>query len=399
MKYNNIKNKVVLVRLDLNVPIENGKIVDDYRIVSTYQTIDTLLKNKNKVIITSHLGEDGESLEPVYKYLNKKYKDLLFINSIDQKEIANMVDDNFSSASEAHKKDLSKAQKESIFNLRNIKKLKTNLIMLENLRCFEGEKKNSAAFAKFLASIAQVYVYDAFAVAHRKHASVVSVARYLPHCVGPLITNELKGLAPTQKINAKTLFILGGAKISTKLPLIDKYLEKGATVFVGGAMAHNIMLSQGISIGLSLYDKDINNKTLAKKAAFKTNRLYIPYDYITSQNKIGNTSQKLTNQAIYDLGPETFSMIKKLIEAHKTIIVNGPLGLYEKGYDKGSLAILRYLASDKCKGKVTIAGGGDTVELIDKVNLKKHFTFVSTGGGAMLYYMEKGELPGIVANK
>ena len=378
MKYNNIKNKVVLVRLDLNVPIENGKIVDDYRVISTYQTIDTLLKNKNKIIITSHLGEDGESLEPVHKYLNKKYKDLLFIKSTDQKEIKLIVND-----------------KLSLIN----KKSKTNLIMLENLRCFEGEKLNSAAFAKFLASLADVYVYDAFAVAHRKHASVVSVARYLPHCVGPLITNELKGLAPTQKINNKTLFILGGAKISTKLPLIDKYLEKGATVFVGGAMAHNIMLSQGISIGASLYDKDINNKTLAKKAAFKTNRLYIPYDYITSQNKIGNTSQKLTNQAIYDLGPETFSMIKKLIEAHKTIIVNGPLGLYEKGYDKGSVAILRYLASDKCKAKTIIAGGGDTVTLIEKVKLNKRFTFVSTGGGAMLYYMEKGELPGIVANK
>lgn len=378
MKYNNIKNKVVLVRLDLNVPIENGKIVDEYRIISTYQTIDTLLKNKNKVIITSHLGEDGESLEPVHKYLNKKYKDLLFIKSTDQKEIKLIVND-----------------KLSLIN----KKSKTNLIMLENLRCFEGEKLNSAAFAKFLASLADVYVYDAFAVAHRKHASVVSVARYLPHCVGPLITNELKGLAPTQKINNKTLFILGGAKISTKLPLIDKYLEKGATVFVGGAMAHNIMLSQGISIGASLYDKDINNKTLAKKAAFKTNRLYIPYDYITSQNKIGNTSQKLTNQAIYDLGPETFSMIKKLIESHKTIIVNGPLGLYEKGYDKGSVAILRYLASDKCKAKTIIAGGGDTVTLIEKVKLNKRFSFVSTGGGAMLYYMEKGELPGIVANK
>ena len=378
MKYNNIKNKVVLVRLDLNVPIENGKIVDEYRIISTYQTIDTLLKNKNKVIITSHLGEDGESLEPVHKYLNKKYKDLLFIKSTDQKEIKLIVND-----------------KLSLIN----KKSKTNLIMLENLRCFEGEKLNSAAFAKFLASLADVYVYDAFAVAHRKHASVVSVARYLPHCVGPLITNELKGLAPTQKINNKTLFILGGAKISTKLPLIDKYLEKGATVFVGGAMAHNIMLSQGISIGASLYDKDINNKTLAKKAAFKTNRLYIPYDYITSQNKIGNTSQKLTNQAIYDLGPETFSMIKKLIESHKTIIVNGPLGLYEKGYDKGSVAILRYLASDKCKAKTIIVGGGDTVTLIEKVKLNKRFSFVSTGGGAMLYYMEKGELPGIVANR
>ena len=378
MKYNNIKNKVVLVRLDLNVHIENGKIVDEYRIISTYQTIDTLLKNKNKVIITSHLGEDGESLEPVHKYLNKKYKDLLFIKSTDQKEIKLIVND-----------------KLSLIN----KKSKTNLIMLENLRCFEGEKLNSAAFAKFLASLADVYVYDAFAVAHRKHASVVSVARYLPHCVGPLITNELKGLAPTQKINNKTLFILGGAKISTKLPLIDKYLEKGATVFVGGAMAHNIMLSQGISIGASLYDKDINNKTLAKKAAFKTNRLYIPYDYITSQNKIGNTSQKLTNQAIYDLGPETFSMIKKLIESHKTIIVNGPLGLYEKGYDKGSVAILRYLASDKCKAKTIIVGGGDTVTLIEKVKLNKRFSFVSTGGGAMLYYMEKGELPGIVANR
>ncbi len=378
MKYNNIKNKIVLLRLDLNVPIEKSKIVDDYRIISTYETIDTLIKNKNKVVITSHLGESGESLEPIYKYLNKKYKDLFFIKSTDQKEIKYIVNDKF-----------------SLLN----KKSKTNLIMLENLRCFAGEKLNSAAFAKFLSSLAEIYVYDAFAVAHRKHASVVSVARYLPHCVGPIIINELKGLSPTQKINAKTLFILGGAKISTKLPLIDKYVEQGATVFVGGAMAHNIMLSQDISIGNSFYDKDINNKALAKKSAFKSNRVYIPYDYITSKNKIGNTSEKLVNQAIYDLGPETFSMIKKLIESHKTVIANGPLGLYEKGYDKGSVAILRYLASDKCKDKITIAGGGDTVTLIEKAKLNKHFTFVSTGGGAMLYYMENGSLPGIEANR
>ncbi len=366
MKYSNIKNKTVLLRLDLNVPIEDGKIVDAYRIVSCYETIDILIKNKNRVVIISHLGEKGESLEIVYKYLNKRYKDLAFIKSTNQEEI---------------------------------KKSKSNLVMLENLRCFEGEKSNSATFAKFLASLADVYVYDAFAVAHRKHASVVSVSRYMSHCVGPLVLAEIKGLAPTQKISSRTLFILGGAKISTKLPLIDKYVDKGATVFVGGAMAHNIMLSQGISIGSSLYDKDINNKTLAKKSAFKTNRLYIPYDYITNKNKIGNTSQKLTTEAIYDLGPETFSMVKKLIESHKTIIVNGPLGLYEKGYDKGSIAILKYLASDKCKDKITIAGGGDTVTLIEKVKLNKRFTFVSTGGGAMLYYMEKGELPGIEANK
>ena len=379
MKYNNIKNKVVLVRLDLNVPIEKGKIVDDYRIISTYETINTLIKNKNKLVIISHLGEKGESLEIVYRYLNKRYKDLLFIKSTDQKEIINFVKNNFS--------------------IKNKKETKTNLIMLENLRCFEGEKNNSAAFAKFLASLADVYVYDAFAVAHRKHASVVSVSRYLPHCVGPLIEFELKGLAPTQRIGGHTLFILGGAKISTKLPLIDKYLDKGATVFVGGAMAHNIMLSQDISIGNSFYDKDINNKTLAKKPAFKSNKLYIPYDYITSKNKIGNTSQKLSTESIYDLGPETFNMIKKLIDKHKTVIVNGPLGLYEKGYDKGSVAILRYLASDKNKTKIKIAGGGDTVTLIEKVKLNKRFTFVSTGGGAMLYYMEKGELPGIVANR
>ena len=335
-------------------------------------TIDLLLKNKNKIVIISHLGEKNESLYPVYQYLKKKYKALLFVNNADLKLAVVDV-------------------KSQIQN--------SPLVMMENLRTYEGEKANSAAFAKALASMADVYVFDAFAVAHRKHASVVSVSRYLPHCVGPLIVSELKGLAPTQRISRQTLFILGGAKISTKLPLIDRYVSEGATVFVGGAMAHNIMMTQNISIGKSLYDTEIDQKALKNKLFWKTNRVYIPSDYVTDKNKVGNTSQILKNEAIMDLGPETFSMIKRLIDSHKTIIVNGPLGLYEKGYDKGSMAIIKYLASDKNQSKKIIAGGGDTVTLIEKVKLGKRFDFVSTGGGAMLYYMEKGSLPGIESNK
>lgn len=382
MKYNSIKNKTVLLRLDLNVPMERGKIIDEYRIVSTYDTIDILLKNNNKIIIISHLGEKGESLEPICQHMQKRYKNIAFVDSVDMREIKSLVREYFAP---------------DVYNKKS--KTENNILMLENLRCFAGEKKNSAVFARELASLAQVYVYDAFAVAHRQHASVVSVSRYMPHCVGPLILEELKGLAPTQKINSNTLFILGGAKISTKLPLIDRYVSNGATVFVGGAMAHNVMLSQGISIGKSYYDSDIDQSELKKKTFWKTNRVYIPYDYITNKKRIGNTSQILKSEAILDLGPETFSMIKKLIDKHKTIIVNGPLGLYEKGFDKGSLAILKYIASDKCKDKIKIAGGGDTVTLIERIKLNKRYTFVSTGGGAMLYYMENGMLPGIEANK
>ncbi len=394
MKYNNIKNKRVLLRLDLNVPINKDKIEDDYRIVTALPTIELLLKNKNQVIIISHLGDEGESIALVHRLLAKYCKDrfkqnLKLIEGNDIKIVKKEVENMFDNLS--NKED----EKNILFN----KARTNNLIMLENIRNFKGEKENSASFARALASLAQVYVYDAFAVAHRKHASVVSVARYLPHCVGPLIMSEIAGLKYTQKINNKTLIILGGAKISTKLPLIDRYIDNGATVFVGGAMAHNIMLSQGISIGKSLYDKEINNKTLSKKKSFKTNRLYIPYDYVTDSGKVGNTAHTLKNQAIMDLGPETFSMIKKLIDSHKVIIMNGPLGLYEKGFDKGSVAIIKYLASEKNKDKITIAGGGDTVTLIDRLKLAKRFDYVSTGGGAMLYYMENSSLPGIEANK
>lgn len=380
MKYSIIKNKTVLLRLDLNVSIESGKIIDSYRITSSLPTIDTLLKNKNKIIILSHLGESGESLYPVYQDLKKKYKSLLFVDNTDLKSAVVQV-------------------KALIHKEKTEERSETNMVMMENLRIYEGEKANSAAFAKALSSMADVYVFDAFAVAHRKHASVVSIARYLPHCVGPLVLSELKGLAPTQRISRQTLFILGGAKISTKLPLIDRYVSKGATVFVGGAMAHNIMLTQNISIGKSLYDRDIDQKALKSKPFWKTNRVYIPSDYVTDKNKVGNTSQILKSEAIMDLGPETFSMIKRLIDSHKTIIVNGPLGLYEKGYDKGSMAIIKYLASDKNQSKKTIAGGGDTVTLIDETKLGKRFDFISTGGGAMLYYMEKGSLPGVESNK
>ena len=379
MKYSNIKNKKVLLRLDLNVPINKGKIEDDYRISASLPTIEILLKNKNQIIILSHLGDKGESISPVYRLLAKYIKSNFNQN-------LNLIESN----------DIKVVKKE----IENIFKNKSNrLVLLENIRNFKGEKENSTILARNLASLAQVYVYDAFAVAHRKHASVVGVAKYISHCVGPLILSEISGLKYTQKISPKTLIILGGAKISTKLPLIDKYIDSGATVFVGGAMAHNIMLTQGISIGKSLYDKDMNNITLSKKKSFKTNRLYIPYDYVTDNGKVGNTAQILKNQSIMDLGPETFSMIKKLIDSHKVIIMNGPLGLYEKGFDKGSVAIIKYLSSDKNKDKITIAGGGDTVTLIDRLKLNKRLTYVSTGGGAMLYYMENGSLPGIESNK
>lgn len=379
MRYDNIKNKKVLLRLDLNVPINKGKIEDDYRIVAALPTIEILLKNKNQIIIISHLGDEGASITLVYKLLAKYCKDKF-------KQNLQLIESN-------EIKIVKKEVNEFFDNKCN------NLIILENIRNFKGEKENSASLAKSLASLAQVYVYDAFAVAHRKHASVVGVAKYIPHCVGPETMSELIGLKYTQKVNNKTLIILGGAKISTKLPLIDRYIDNGATVFVGGAMAHNIMISQGISIGKSLYDKEINNVTLSKKKSFKTNRLYIPYDYVTDIGKVGNTAHTLKNEAIMDIGPETFSMIKKLIDSHKVIIMNGPLGLYEKGFDKGSIAIIKYLASDKNKDKITIAGGGDTVTLIDRLKLQKRFTYVSTGGGAMLYYMENGLLPGIEINK
>ncbi len=350
----NLKNKIVLLRVDFNVPIKNGKVLDDFRIRAALPTINFLLKNDAKIILLTHLGKDGTaSLEPVIK---------------------------------------------RFFAVSKIAKNKVTFF--ENLRKFPGEIENDQSFAKKLAKMGDVYVNDAFSVSHREHASVVSIPKYLPSFAGLQLENEIKNLSHVfKKIKHPFLFILGGAKFSTKMPLIKKYLKLADDVFIGGALADDFLKAEGDEVGKSLVD-DANygiSALLKNKPVRQAGKLILPSDVVVKSgdkliNKKVNEISK--DEIILDIGKETVKDLMLLIKKAKLILWNGPLGKYEDGGAKATKEILKIVAASKAE---SIIGGGDTVDLISKMKMEKKFSFVSTGGGATLDFLVNGTLPGIKA--
>jgi 3-phosphoglycerate kinase len=344
----NLKGKKVLVRVDYNVPIKNGKVLDDFRIKKSIQTIKFLQNKGAEVILVSHLGKDGkESLAPVANRL-KKY-------------------------------------------------IKKNVTLLENIRKDSGEEKNDLNFAKKLANLADFYVNDAFSVSHRNHASVVGVPKYLPSYAGFQLEEEIRNLSKVIK-NPKHpfLFILGGAKFSTKMPLIQKYLKTADYVFIGGALLNDFLKAKKYETGKSLTDNTkipvniLNNK-----------KLILPVDVVVlSGNKIINKKIEdiKKNEIIIDIGKESVKLAESYIKKVKLILWNGPLGKYEE--KSGNLATEKLLkAVANTKKAESIIGGGDIVSIVSKLKLEKKFTFVSTGGGATLDFLVNSTLPGIKALK
>ena len=342
----NLKGKTVLLRVDFNVPIKNGKVEDDFRIRASLLTIKFLLKGGARIILITHLGKDGtESLEPV---INRFFAIL-------------------------------KTDKVDFF---------------ENVRKFEGEMKNDKTFAKQLACMGDIYVNDAFSVSHREHASIVSLPKYLPHFAGFQLEEEVKNLSHVFSKNKHPfLFILGGAKFSTKMSLIKKYLKLADHIFIGGALADDFLKAKGYEVGLSLVDK--TNYDIKK--IIKNKKLILPVDVVVKMgNKLVN---KKVNEVgkwdiIFDIGSESVKNLAPLIKKSKLILWNGPLGKYEDGGAGSTKKILKLVASSKSE---SIIGGGDTVALISKMKMEKKFSFVSTGGGATLDFLANGTLPGIKA--
>ncbi len=366
-KIGNIKNKTVLLRADFNVPIEGDKVTDTFRIDKTLQTIDYLVSKKAKVVIISHIGNDGKSsLLPIAKYLAKKKYKGYFENSDDFEYIKDSA------------MDLSEGE----------------VLLIENLRRWDDEKKNGVRFAKFLASLADAYVNDAFSVSHRKHASVVGVPKLLPSFAGFQLEEEIKMLSKALKPKKPFLFILGGAKFDTKLPLLKKYLASSDGVFVGGALANTLLKEKGFEIGVSLSDE-----TKIPSAILKNPKLLLPMDVtVLRKNKLIEVSVEEVEEGdnIVDAGTETLTRIKPLIDKAKLIVWNGPLSKSGLNDDAGTKDLLKLLAKSKAE---TIIGGGDTAEIIHKNKMEKDFTFVSTGGGAALEFLATGTLPGIKALK
>ncbi len=362
-----LKDKRVLLRLDFNVPIKNGKIVDDFRIRKALPTIKFLKSKKAKVIIISHIGRDSkDTLKPVAKYINKLVKVKFFPETIGgaaEKFIANMKSG--------------------------------DVVVLENLRKNTGEKRNSKKFTEALAKLGDIYVNDAFSVSHRAHASVVSLPKLLPCYAGFLMKEEIKNLSISKTPLRPFLFMLSGAKFNTKLPLIKKYLSIADNVFVGGALANNFFKALGINVGKSLVEKD----SIDLKKLIRSKKLVLPTDVVVEER--GKVSIRQSSEigplgVVVDDGPDTVKMLKKIIASSKFVLLNGPLGNYEKGYDKATIALLKAVARRRIK---SIVGGGDTVSIINKLKIENKFTFVSTGGGAMLEFLAKGTLVGIEALK
>lgn len=360
----NTKGKIVLIRVDFNVPVKNGIVEDDFRILKALPTIKLLKKMGARIILISHFGKGGESLLPVYGCL-EKYIKAKFVRDL--------------CGEEAHK---------AIMNLKN-----GEVLLLENLRNDKGEKECDKKFAKKLANIADVYVNEAFSVSHRKDASIVLLPKLLPAYAGLQLEAEIRNLSMVFQRNKKPfLFILGGAKFSTKMPLIKKYKKKADYLFIGGALANDFLKAKGYEVGKSLTDD-----TKEIKILLKDKKIILPEDVVVSNN------EKLINKKIdevekgdqiLDVGISSINKLENLVQKSKLILWNGPLGKYEAGGGGATREILKSMAKAKA---ISIIGGGDTVSLISEMKMENKFTFVSTGGGATLDFLANGTLPGIKA--
>jgi phosphoglycerate kinase len=263
-------------------------------------------------------------------------------------------------------------------------------MLLENVRLWEGETENLPSLARSFASLGDIFINDAFSVSHRKHASVVGLANVMVSYFGPTFTRELENLTKALTPVKPALLIVGGSKIATKLALIEQYLDQGVQVFVGGAMVHNIWKERGLEIGKSLYDPEYE----LPESFVNHPLLMTPRDVILADGNCVPFNKIPTDGVVVDCGNGTIEQVEQAILASKTVIANGPLGLYEKGWLHGSEQILTKLAHS---GVTSYIGGGDTVSVAHSLNLLRNFSFVSLGGGAMLDFLASGTLPGIDA--
>ena len=382
----NIENKCVVLRLDLNVPIKNGKITDTNRIDKIIPTLNFLVKKKAKIIIISHIGRPSGkivkelSLEPITHCIkNKIKKNVILI-----------------------KKNIFDLNKNDIF-----KNSDEEIVLLENIRFYPEEEANDDKFSEKLASLGEIYVNDAFSCSHRDHASVSNITKYIPSYCGIQINNELNALNKiTSEIKKPVTCIIGGSKISSKVNVIKNLIPKFNSIIIVGAMANNIFKYKGLKIGKSMYEKNIDDiiHEIFLNAENNKCKIYFPKDVKVGKNLNDVSIEKEfkdieDNDIILDAGSKTLTKIKEIIDNSSTILWNGPLGYFEnKNFSFGSFEVAKYIA-DKNNKIFSVVGGGDTVAVINSLNLNNKFNFVSTAGGAFLEYLEGKVLPGIKALK
>lgn len=374
----NFKNKTVLVRVDFNVPIEKGKVLDNSRIKAAIPTINYLVKKNAKVLLLSHLGQPKGnriqklSLVPVSQELSNLLKKPV-------KQLKDCV---------------------SPFIIAQIESMKSGeVVLLENVRFYKEEEKNDTLFAKKLASLADMYVNDAFSVCHRKHASIVQLPKLMPSCAGFQLQKEIEELKKVLNPKKPFVVLLGGAKVSDKLALIENLAKKTDKILIGGAMVFPFLKLKGFEVGKSKLEKESLEPAEELMKDF-SNKLVLPTDLIVADDlseksetkivKVGEIPEKWSG---VDLGPETIKDFKNLLDRAATIFWNGPLGLFEiEKFAKGTKEIAKFLANHK--GFVVI-GGGETLSAVSEY--KDKYGHVSMGGGACLDFLSGKELPGIKA--
>ena len=382
----NLNQKKVLLRLDLNVPLDNGKITDTTRIDKILPTINFLLKSEAKIIILSHVGRpNGKvvnefSLKPICEDLKNKLNENIRLVSKNIKEIKST--------------DLFNEQDEKI-------------VILENIRFYEEEEKNDNSFAKHLASLADIYVNDAFSCSHRAHASIFEITKFIPSYAGLQLNLEIDALTKiTSEIQRPITCIIGGSKISSKINIIKNLIAKFDNIIIVGGMANNILKYKEYEIGKSIQEDNCDKIieeifSLSKKENCK---IIYPEDVAVGKNLDGSAEIKELNniskdELILDIGPKTIKAIDLLIDESSTILWNGPAGYFENpNFAKGSVEIAKKIIEKNKNNTIySVAGGGDTVSLLNSIGAISNFNFVSTAGGAFLEYLEGKELPGIKA--
>ena len=382
----NFKGKIAIIRVDFNVPLnKNLRITDSTRIDLGIKSIDHVISNGGKCIIMSHLGrpkgngyEKDYSLKNILKYLSIKLnKDVLLIDQY--------FKDDFSI--------------EDFLN-------QSDVILLENLRFYSEEKENDLNFAKKLASMADIYVNNAFGTCHRAHASTNSIIKFSKnYCIGDLVNDELNNI---NKVlfdeNKPFTAILGGAKVSDKINVIEKLIDLVDNIIIGGAMANTFIKSKGGNIGKSLFEEDNLSvaNSLIEKAEKQNVKIYLPEDLVCSKSiddfntSIFNSHELPDEYLGFDVGHKSINTFKEVIKMSKKIIWNGPMGVFEiDAFSKGTFEICNSVTEATKKGAFSLVGGGDSVSAVKKNNQENNISFISTGGGALLEYISNGTLPSL----
>lgn len=379
----NAKNKRVLVRVDFNVSLDkNGEVLDDFRIRATMPTISYLLGQNAKVILMAHLGRPTTANKQEFS-----------LKPIAQK-LGELMGEKVDLASDC----IGETVHEQVAKMRG-----GDILMLENLRWHKGEELNDVAFAQGLSELGEFYVNDAFAVSHRAHASVEAITRFLPSCAGLLLVKELATLTRVRD-NADHPFcvIIGGSKISTKIKLIRSFLGKAEDIILGGALANTVLHAKGIAIGKSFIEESMVEE--AKNLEITDTKIHLPLDAVLCTNKegtglcrtgpVGNVNK---DELLLDIGEDSEKLFASVIAQAKMVVWNGPMGMFENQiFAHGTLALAQAIVASKA---FSVTGGGETIAFLEENNLVDKFSFVSTGGGAMLEFFSGEKLPGVEALK